>query len=88
MRAALEEDFTDLARDLDELSVLGDEQVALTLLPQCASTRPRYVQRALAPTPGELEVYRRFNQRLRNVIAELLGEEPLTSTTVVRPWNH
>lgn len=73
VEAALEADFTEWSRGLDKLASLGDAHMALALIRQCRSARPRHLQRTLAPTPGVLEMYRRFDSRLRSVVAELIG---------------
>jgi hypothetical protein len=89
VEAALEEDLLDWGRGLDELPALGDAQVALSLLRQCAAARPRYLLRTLEPTSGVLDVYNRFDLRLRSVVAALLEGAPATSAPAASPsWTH
>lgn len=86
VEAALEENLLDWGRGLEELPALGDAQVALSLLRQCATAHPRYLQRTLAPTPGVLSVYSRFDRQLRGVVAGLLGEELAHSDDAAPTW--
>lgn len=71
----LDDAYEDWTRALDEVSALGNAQVAFALLRQCATARPRNLQRVLYPAPEVLALYRRFDRRLRKVAAELLGVE-------------
>ena len=41
----------------------------------CVTARPRYLQRTVAPTSSILQIYKRFDHRIRSTLADLLGEE-------------
>lgn len=87
VEAALEEDLLEWSRGLEELPALGDAHVAISLFRQCASARLWFLQRALAPTPGVLGIYQRFDGSLCGVVVELLGDAAATSAAAAAsPW--